>query len=528
MSARATYDAIVVGGGPNGLVAAASLGKAGRRVLLLEDDAEIGGQARAAELAPGFRAPMSADGGWMPPSVARELGLGALPMVTPEHSSTVSDENGGFLTLACDPTRAAAAIRERSPRDAARWPTWVALVRKLSGFLEALYQTAPPQIDSRSLGEVLPMLGLGRKLRSLGRNEMIELLRIMPMPVHDLLDDAFELAPLKAALAAGAVQSIRQGPRSGGTSFVLLHHLVGAPPGSVRARSWWRDGPEAFAKAAEAAARRHGVTIRTAAGVQRIVVRDDAVTGVALHGGEEINAPVVISTADPARTLLELVDPVWLDPDFLHAVRNIKFRGSTALVRYALDRLPELPGIPDPQDALAGVVSLTSSMESLERAADAAKYGTMSEEPHIELTVPSLRWPSLAPAGKHVLVATARYAPYRLRDGDWDAARSCTLADTVTAAIARAVPRFADFVLDHEVITPRDVAARFSLTEGAATHGELTLDQILFMRPVAGWGRYAMPIDGLYLGGAGAHPGPGILGGAGFLAARRVLADRKR
>lgn len=529
MTGTSTYDALVIGAGPNGLVAAATLGKAGRRVLLLEREPDLGGLSRTLEVGTGFRAPLGPDAGWMPPAVARAVGLGPSALVAPEHSIAVSDDDGGFLVLPRESSRAVEALRARSPRDAVRWPDFVETLRKLAGFLESLYQVPAPQIDARSVGELLPLLGLGRKLRSLGRDDMIELLRIMPMPVQDLLDDAFELPLLKAAVAAGGVQDIRQGPRSGGTAFVLLHHLVGAPEGSIRARAWWRDGPDAFTVAAEAAARRHGVVIRSGASVLRITVREDAVAGVVLHGGEEISAPVVVSTADPARTLLGLVDPVWLDPDFVHAVRNIKYRGSTAVVHYALDRLPELAGAPDATAALAGVVSLTSSMDALERAYDAAKYGTMSAEPHVEITVPSLRWPSLAPNGKHVLTATVRYTPYRLRDrGAWDAARACTVADNVTAAISRAIPGFAGSVLHHAVLTPRDIEARLGVTEGAATHGELTLDQILFMRPVPGWGRHAMPIDGLYLGGAGTHPGPGILGGAGLLAARRVLADRKR
>jgi phytoene dehydrogenase-like protein len=295
----------------------------------------------------------------------------------------------------------------------------------------------------------------------------------------------------------------------------------------VRARPWWRDGPEAFSSAVEAVARASGVTVRTNATVARILVREDVVAGVVLAEGEEIAAPVVISTADPARTLLHLVDPVWLDPELLEAVRHIKFRGCTATVQYALDALPEVAGLS--RDALAGVVSLTPTMDGLERAYDAAKYGELSAVPHIEVTVPTLRWPSLAPAGKHVMVARVQYAPYRLRDGAcWDAARANALAQRADDVIGRSMPGVSSTVLHRAVVTPRDLAERFDLTEGALTHGELTLDQILFMRPVAGLGRHAMPIAGLYLGGAGAHPGPGVLGGPGWLAAQRVLADGKR
>jgi phytoene dehydrogenase-like protein len=257
-------------------------------------------------------------------------------------------------------------------------------------------------------------------------------------------------------------------------------------------------------------------------------VRDDAVSGVVLVGGEEIAASSVISTADPSRTMLRLVDPVWLDPEYLRAVGNIKFRGCTAVVVFALSDLPRLQGMPNPAQALASVVSLTDSLDSLERAYDAAKYGRVSVQPHIEFTVASLRWPSLAPGGKHVLVARVQYTPHDLRGGaTWDDDRSDALAETVMNAIGRVAPTFASSVLHRAVFSPDDFEARYSLTEGALTQGEITLDQILFMRPVPGWGRHATPISGLYLGGSGAHPGPGVLGGPGWLAAQRVLADAK-
>jgi phytoene dehydrogenase-like protein len=296
----------------------------------------------------------------------------------------------------------------------------------------------------------------------------------------------------------------------------------------VRGRLPWRGGPNAFTEAAERAARRKGVAIRAGAAVTAITVRDDAVAGVVVNGGEEIRARLVLSTADPARTLLEWVDPVWLDPEFLHAVRNIRHRGCTAHVLYALDALPAFPGLAGPE-ALAGVVSLTPSLVALERAADAAKYGTVSDHPHVELSVPTLLWPDLAAAGRHVMLARVQYAPYRLRGGEaWDASRREALAEVVTAAIESVSPGLRSRILHRVAWSPRDLEERYGLREGAASQGELGLDQILFMRPVAGWGRHATPIAGLYLGGAGTHPGPGVLGGAGWLAARRALAGRGR
>jgi phytoene dehydrogenase-like protein len=527
--ARTPLDAIVIGAGANGLAAAATLGRAGRKVLVLDSRETLGGVSRTVEFAPGFHAaPLALDAGWLPPAVARGIGMGIgdLADTEPAVGTTVASANGELIALPCNARQAADRIRSLSARDASRWPDFVARLRALAGFLESMYQLPPPDLDaSLSFGEVAPLLGLGRKFRSLGRGDMTELLRVLPMSVQDLADEWFEHEALKAAVAAGGIRDIRQGPRSGGTSFVLLHHLVGAPPGSVRARGWWRDGPDAFTVTAEALARKARVAIRTGADVQRIVVKDDAVTGVALAAGEEISAPLVISTADPVRTLLGLVDPVWLDPEFLNAVRQIKMRGCTAFVLYALDGLPDVTGLPDPKAALASMVSLTPTTEALERSYDAAKYGQVSEHPHVEFTVPSLRWPRLAPDGKHVLVARAQYAPYRLNGGaTWDAARSSVLADCVTSIIGRVMPKIAEHVVARSVLSPVDLEQRFGLTEGAATQGEITLDQILFMRPVAGWGRYAMPIDGLYLGGAGTHPGPGILGASGWLAARRALA----
>lgn len=526
-----TLDAIVIGGGSNGLAAATTLGRAGKRVLVVDAAESIGGVSRAIEFAPGFRAsPLGLDAGWLPPAVARAIGMGIGDLADTEPSVGVSIATGGgdALSLSCDPRNAAESIRRLSAKDAGRWPEFVARLRALAGFLEALYQLPAPDLDAGlAFEEIAPLLGLGRKFRSLGRVDMTELLRVLPMSVQDLVDEWFENQTLKAAIAAAGVRDIRQGPRSGGTSFVLLHHLVGAPPGSVRARGWWKDGPDAFMVTAEALARKVGVAIRTGAEVTQITVRDDAVTGVVLANGDEISAPIVISTADPVRTMLRMVDPVWLDPEFLHAVRQIKMRGCTAFVMYALDGVPEVTGLADPKAALASMVTLTPTTEALERGYDAAKYGRVSEHPHVEFTIPSLRWPRLAPEGKHVLVARAQYAPYALAGGaTWDGARSSLLADCVTSVIGRVIPRFANHISGREVMTPVDLEQKLGLTEGAVTQGEITLDQILFMRPVAGWGRHAMPIDGLYLGGAGAHPGPGILGGPGWLAAKRALKTK--
>ena len=482
MTAKA-FDVIVIGGGANGLVAASRLGKAGRRVLLLEKSESAGGQGSVIEFAEGFRAaPFGIDPGWLPMKLATGLGLTGLDPVATDTSLTVAIEPGAFLTLSRDAARAAAAIGVHSKSDAGKWGSFTKQLRNLSGFLEVLYQTPAPDVDIGSLGELLPLLRLGRKFRGLGKQDMIEFLRTLPLSASELLDDWFEYEPLKAAVAAGGIQDFQQGPRSGGTGFVLLHHLVGTEAGAVRGRVPWRSGPDAFTAAALKASERFGVTVRNSAPVARILVRDDAVAGVALQSGEEIAATAVLSTADPATTLLDWVDPVWLDPEFVHAVSNIRHRGCTAFVLYALDALPEFPGLSS-KDALAGIVSLTPDLVALERAADAAKYGAVSLRPHVELTIPTLLWPALAPSGRHVAVARVQYAPYRLKDGAaWDAPRVNALAEVVTSAIEAVAPGFRSRGLHRAAFSPRDLEERFGLREGASSQGELGLDQILFRR----------------------------------------------
>jgi phytoene dehydrogenase-like protein len=519
------YDAIVIGAGCNGLVVAAILAKAGRKVLIVEEREAIGGIARTLKFAPGFHvAPLGTDPGWMPPGVARLVGSGAL-----EHAAaplTLAVQPDEFLTLWSDQSRAAEAIARYSKRDASAWLSFSSQLRALASFLERAYERPPPTVAARSAQEFLALADLAIAFRRLGRRNMTALLRVLPMSVQDLLDDWFESEPLKAAIAPTGVQNLRQGPRSAGTALVLLHHLVGAPSGSMRRAGRWSNGD--IVAGLEQTARRNGVAIRTNAKVQRVLVADDTARGVVLEDGEEIASQTVVSTADPSRTLLGMVDPVWLDPEFLLAIRNIKYRGCTAIVAYALDRLIELPGIADPAELLRGVVTLTPERESLERAYDAAKYGRVSERPHVEFTVPTLATPQHAPKTKHVLLARVQYAPYRLQENTrWDAVRREDLSNSVSAAISTVIPRFNDRVSHRAVFAPPDLEREFGLTEGAIHQGELMLDQFLFMRPVPGWAHYRTPIEGLYLCGSGTHPGGGVIGGAGYIGAHQVLRDYK-
>jgi phytoene dehydrogenase-like protein len=505
---RAAYDAIVIGAGANGLTAATALAKSQRRVLVVEREAMVGGTWAPVDIASGVSVPFEMESDWVPPQVALLLGIADGDFG--EAPSTAVRVDNTLLTLPANADAAVAAIQRHSPRDAAKWPALVGMARQLSGFLEVLYEQPALDVDARSVGNLPSLLSLGRSFRALGRANMSELLRVLPMPVQDLADDFTTFEPLKALIAAAGIRDIRQGPRSGGTSFVLLHYLAGGVEGSIRGRRPLRAGPGSFIRAATRAAHAAGVQTRTSARVVHIDVANDAVRGVTLESGETIGANAVVSTADPTTTLCGLIDPVWFDPDFMRAVQNIRYRACTAWVAYTLGRLPDIP---------TGVISLSSSTDAIERAFDAAKYGEASPVPHIEIC--------LRPES-NALLARVQYIPHTLRDGAWDAARKSALANLVTAAIGATIPKFNEIVRGCRVFTPPDLEAMFGVREGALTQGEMGLDQILFMRPVAGWGRHAMPLAGLYLGGAGTHPGPGVAGGPGLLAARQVIADAKK
>jgi phytoene dehydrogenase-like protein len=487
-------------------------------VALFEAAPAFGGVLRDFEFTPGFRvAPFAGNVGWMPPEVARGVGIKppALREADPTVIAPVGD--GSWLALRRDPAATAANLTRFSPRDAERWPAFAGLIGRLAGFLGLLYTTPAPRIDPERIGELMTLLRLARKLRGLGKKEMIELLRTVPMAVAELLDDWFEGALVKGVVAATAITDLGQGPMSGGTAFNLLHQQVGGYPGAVGGQGI--ASPSALIAALAEQARAVGVDLRAGSSVVRVLVRDDRAAGVVLASGEEVVCREVVSSADPYRSLLELVDPVHFDPDFIQAVCNIRFRGVASKVLIALDALPSLP------EGFTGSISIAPSIVDLERAADAVKYGQLSERPYVEVRFPSLEDPQMAPAGKHVALLHVQYTPYRLRDGGWESARDA-VADRAVRVVDDHLPGFADRVTEQMVLTPADLEARFGLREGAVSHGEMMLDQILFMRPVPGWSRYATPLPGLFLCGSGTHPGGGIVGASGWLAAQAVLRAR--
>ena len=407
-----SYDVIVIGSGLNELVAAGMLAKAGRRVLVLEARATLGGAMVTEELAPGFLVDACAhDVGWLSPHIIQALDLTrhGLTLLESDVTSFTPMADGAPLVLWRDQAKTVESIRRRSPADAAKWPEFAARMGQLAGFLEHVYSAPPPQPVSTRPGDLLALLGVGLRLRGLGRAGMVELLRVLPMPVADLLDEWFADDALKGTLGAGGITHLFQGPRSAGTAFLMLHHQVGRPAGCFRARTTARGGVGGVVSALAAAAKQFGADIRTGAEVTRIVVRDGRVAGVALQRGQEFQARVVASGADARRTFLELVDPAESDPEFLRAVEHIKSRGVWAKVNLALDGLPDFSALPGDGPHLRGVVSISPSLNYLERAYDAAKHGGVSARPYLEAVIPSLADPDLAPSGKHVMSVSVQY-----------------------------------------------------------------------------------------------------------------------
>ncbi len=370
--------------------------------------------------------------------------------------------------------------------------------------------------------ELVPFLGVGRRVRSLGRERMTELFRVLPLPAYDLLDDTFEDDLLKGVLGAIAVRGIFQGPRSPGTSLVLLHHHVGSPTGVFGLRTVVQGGVGGLAAALAAAVRERGVEIRCGAEVARIATGNGRAAGVSLEDGGEIGARAVLSGADPARTFLDLAGAEHLDPDFVHAVRNIRFRGGHARVHLALSEAPRFEGLPE---SPRGSIVIAPELDYVERAYDDAKHGGVSDRLVLEARIPSLADPSLAPPGRHVMSVDVRFVPVGYAAPTGDGPSREALGDRVVELLAERAPNLPGAILDRRVLTPVDLEARYGLTGGDPFQGELGLDQLLFMRPVPGWASYRTPIEGLYLCGAGTHPAGAITGASGRNAANAIRED---
>jgi phytoene dehydrogenase-like protein len=521
-----SFDVIIVGAGHNGLVTAAYLARAGRRVIVLESRELVGGCAVTEEIWPGYRVSTASYlSSLMQEKVVRELELEKfgyrVDAKDPAFFSPFPD--GRHLFMWQDRAKTLAEIAKFSQRDAAAYPKYEDHLERLAVVAESLLLTTPPDFPPRGIGGFLEYLKLAGRLRGLTRREIVGLVKIFTQSAADFLDQWFESEELKVTLATDGVIGANGGPRSPGTAYILLHHCMGGVNGHRGLWGFVRGGMGAVSNAIADSARSYGASIRTNAPVEKILVRNGQVRGVVLTGGEEIEAQIVASNLDPKRTFLKMMDPSVLDPEFLDGIRKFRSEGTSLKMNLALSGLPEfraLPGAPGPQHR--ATMHICPSVEYIERAWDDAKYGRPSQSPLIEMTIPTMYDPSLAPEGRHIMGIFLQYAPYTLKDASWDRLRE-PYAERILDVIEEYCPNIRSIVVERQTLTPLDLERRFGLTGGNIFHGEMSLDQMFVLRPLAGWARYRTPIRGLYLCGSGAHPGGGVMGAPGHNAAREIL-----
>jgi phytoene dehydrogenase-like protein len=522
----------IIGAGHNGLVAACLLGRAGHDVVVLERRAAPGGCLVTGTIAPGFRGPVLSHAvAPLPGGVMTAPGLEAAgtTAIGPAGQLCALGPDGTALLVEDDRTVRAIG-RALAPADAQRFAGFTDTARTLASLLRPWLTSAPPAIDSPGLAELLALVQQGRRFRALGRRDRFRLLQWMPMSIADLTADWFEDPLLRAVVAARGIFGRHAGPRSAGTTLALLMQtaLSGQVVADSRAMA---GGPGALIEALERAARAAGARLRTNAGVQAIRVDGGRVRGVRLADGESVDADIVLSGAGPTATLLELVDAAHLGPELVGAIRHYRTDGVVAKINLALSGLPAFPALASLADAeraraLSGRVHIGPTLDYLEQAFDHAKYGEYSTRPYLELALPTLLDPGLAPAGCHVLSVVAQFAPRHLRGRAWSEA-AASFEAVVLDTLEAYAPGVRSLVVASQVITPEDLERTYGLAGGHIHHGEHAPDQLFVMRPAYGWANYRTPVSGLYLTGAGTHPGGGVHGASGRLAAEAVLADLK-
>lgn len=522
------YDVIVIGGGHNGLVNAAYLAKAGKKVVVLERRHVLGGAAVTEEIFPGFLFSVcSYVVSLLRPEIIRELdlprhGLEILPL-----DGTFSPmPSGDYLWRVNDHAKSIRDIRRHSRLDAEAYDEFSKLMTPMCRFVKPILSMIPPDPTTLNPKDLSQLYFLLNRFRELSSDERYTLVQLMTMSSADFLDQWFETDVLKATMSASGIIGTFLGIRSPGTAYVLLHHYMGEIDGAFRSWGFSRGGTGAISNAIADAAREAGVEIRTKAPVAKILVKNGRACGVVLQSGEEISGNVVSSSVDPHLTFEKFLEPRELPADFLEGVRRYKFRGSSGKVNLALDALPNFKCLPGPGAHLRGAISISPGMDYMERAYDDAKYGHYSRRPYIDMVIPSLTDPSVAPPGKHVLSCFVQYAPYKLAEGTWDEQREA-FGNNVINTIAEHAPNIKDIIIGKQFLTPLDMEREFGLTQGNIFQGELSLEQLFFLRPVAGWAYYRTPIDNLYMCGSATHPGGGIMGANGRIASQVILKNWK-
>lgn len=524
-----SYDAIIIGAGHNGLTNAAYLAKAGRKVLVLERRHIVGGATVTEEIYPGFKYSVcSYVVSLLRPEVIRELELTRYDLeIIPLDSTFTPMPDGNYLARWGDHAKTRREIARHSPTDAEAYEQFGKLMYHMAMAVKPILAMIPPDPASLKPVDLSGLAALGKHFRKLGEKFLFDLTKLMTMSSADFLNEWFETEVLKATMSASGIIGTFLGPRSPGTAYVLLHHYMGELDGAFRSWGFARGGMGSISRVLAESAKHFGAEIRTEAAVDQVLIKNGRAQGVVLTSGEEIQGQVIVSGVDPKRTFLKMVDAQALDPEFLEQVKHFKIRGSSGKVNLSLDALPNFTSLPGDGPHLQGAISISPTIDYLERAYDDAKYGNYSRRPYLDSIIPSTIDPSMAPPGKHVMSIFVQYAPYQLKDGTWEDKREA-FGDNVIDTLSEYAPNLKDIILHRQVVTPWDMEQEFGLTEGNIFHGELSLNQLFFLRPVPGWARYRTPIKNLYMCGAGTHPGGGVMGGSGRLAALEILKDWKK
>ncbi len=524
------YDVLVLGAGHNGLATAAFLAKGGLRVLCLEKNDYIGGAAVSRTLYKDWiYSNCSYVCSLLRPEVFRALELERHGLqITPYGGSVTFMQNGDYFGSYHDPVVAYREMARHSRRDADAYVRYKADTQRQCRLIRDFLLTTPPDPTSFHPRELLGLLAIGRKFAEMGEEQMYDTLRFWTMSVADYLNEYFESDVIKAAMSGSGIIGTALGIHSPGTAYVLLHHYMGDVDGNIGTWGYARGGMGAVSAALAGAFKAYGGELRTEAGIGQITVSNNKVTGVALESGEEIRAPVVVSAFDAKQTFLDCMDEGDLPEAFVRRIRHFKIRGSSGKLNIALDGLPEFPALPKGSSLYHSDMHFVDSMQRMERAYDDWKDGRWSADPYVDLVIPTLLDPTMAPPGKHFMSCFVQYCPHKVEGRDWTEPERQAFAQTVINQVANYSPNLKDLILHVEIRTPEDIEREIGITEGNIFHGELTMDQLLFNRPVPGFAQYRAPVRGLYLCGSSTHPGGGVMAAPGANAAREILNDLKR